>query len=145
VKASLKQLAALRRIGHMVDALSLQSRAFHRACETAREYRQRLTLRLEELARYVRSHQLEDLARRFPEEHGQRLAEARAEIEQIEGQIAESKAEEETIRARSAELAQFIGTNQDRLDEALETLRLSRADVGAPWGERDELSTVVAI
>jgi hypothetical protein len=145
VKATSKQLAALRRIGLMVDALSLQSRAFHRACETSREYRQRLTLRLEQLVRNLRSHQLEELARRFPEEYGQRLAAARAEIEIVEGQIAESKAEEEAIRERSAELTQFIGPNGARLDEALEQLRLSRSDIGVPWGERDELTTTVAV
>lgn len=145
MKATSKQLAALRRIGHIVDALSLQSRAFHRAIETGREYRERLSRRLEELARDVRSRQLEMLAYQSPVEHGPRLAAARADIEAVETQLAESKAEEEAIRQRSAELSQFVGTNRDRLDEALAQLRLSPADVGFPWGERAEQSTVVPI
>ena len=145
MKATSKQLATLRRIGHMVDALSLQSRAFHRACETAREYRERLTRRLEQLGRDLRNSQLEELARRFPVEHGPRLAAARAEIEAVEAQIAESKAEEETIRARAAALNPFVASNRAVFDEALEYLRLSRSDIGVPWGESAEPSTTVEV
>lgn len=133
-KNLMKKLRALRRTE---DALTQQSRNYSRACEAAREFRDRLKARIEQLEQTIVREQLEQLARYDSETYGAKLRDMRSKLDDTKAQLGDSQAEEDEIREEWSKLNSFLSPLIARLDDALQRLGKRRSDIGGvPFDDR---------
>lgn len=130
---SSRQIRTIRKIGAVVDELSLRNAAAGRAIEAVREQRRRLQDDIARIDRRVRDEQLELSAR--PDAVAiATLKGLRAEQSSLREQVQDCEQQiEETMQKRD-KLNEVLGPWSQTLDAVLGYARVSRAAIGIPFG-----------
>lgn len=128
-----RQIRAARKIGAVVDELSLRNTAAGRAIEAVREQRRRLQDDIAGIDRRVRDQQLE-LSARLDAVIGATLKSLRAEQATLREQVADCERQiDETLLKRNR-LNEVLAPWSQTLDAVLTYARVSRASLGIAFG-----------
>jgi len=129
-----RQIRVARKIGAVVDELSLRSEAARRAIEAVREQRRRVRDDIARIDRRVRDEQLEADARHDATSKAT-LNSLREKHAALQEQLADCERQVEDTMAKLKRLTEFLAPWEATLDAVLAYMRASRASLGIAFGD----------